>query len=274
MHHNPTGRFSGLAETYASFRPSYPADAIDFIIALCGLGPDCRPESLIIDVGCGTGISSRLFAERGLRVIGVEPNDDMRSKAEEARQNQAVGKGATSPIALLTYRQGTAEATNMQTACADLVLSAQAFHWFDQDKALPEFHRILKVGGWVALMWNERDESDQFTHKYGDLFRSVRETAGVEGPRGKAGNALLESPLFEQRQRDLFISSQSLDEEGLVGRAFSASYAPKENPERARFEKALRALFGEYAQTRPGAPPEVTIHYATSVYTGQRSDQD
>jgi ubiquinone/menaquinone biosynthesis C-methylase UbiE len=268
MQQNPTGRFSGLAETYASFRPSYPADAIDFIVALAGLGSD----SLIVDAGCGTGISSRLFAERGLRVLGVEPNDDMRSKAEEALRNES-SRASNNSCALLSYTKGTAEETTLPAQTCDLVLSAQAFHWFDQDNALSEFHRILKVGGWVALMWNERDESDEFTQKYGDLFRTVRETAGVEGPRLKAGNALLESALFEQRQRDLFASSQVLDEEGVVGRAFSASYAPKENPERERFEKSLRALFHEYARApAEGAPPLVTMHYATSVYTGRRSN--
>ena len=67
---NPTGRFTGLAETYARFRPSYPVQAIDFIMTRCGLGR----ESLLVDVGCGTGIASRLFAARGISVIGIEPN--------------------------------------------------------------------------------------------------------------------------------------------------------------------------------------------------------
>jgi ubiquinone/menaquinone biosynthesis C-methylase UbiE len=270
MQLNPTGRFTGLAETYARCRPSYPDDAIGFIIALSALGPD----SLIIDVGCGTGIASRLFAQRGLKVLGVEPNDDMRGKAEEARQND-LAQGNEQTAHLLTYTQGTAEATNLQGASADLVISAQAFHWFDPQKSLAEFHRILKIKGWVALMWNERDESDEFTNKYGDIFRTARETAGVEGPRQKAGNALLENGLFENRQRDIFTSSQIMDEEGVVGRAFSASYAPKENPEKEQFEKSLRALFNQYALApEPGAAPVVTMHYATSVYTGQRLDEE
>src|SRR5271156_54890 len=74
---NPTGRFTGLAETYAKFRPSYPAHGIDFIMARCGLGQ----RSLLVDVGCGTGIASRLFVARGINVVGIEPNTEMRCAA-------------------------------------------------------------------------------------------------------------------------------------------------------------------------------------------------
>ncbi|MBU6452638.1 MAG: class I SAM-dependent methyltransferase [Cyanobacteria bacterium REEB67] len=257
---NPTGRFSGLAETYARCRPSYPSDAVDFIAAVAGL----TPAALIVDVGCGTGISSRLFAERGYSVCGIEPNDDMRQKAEEEEEEGRRSKS-------IKYSAGTAEDTGIDAEAADLVLSAQAFHWFDPVKALPEFRRILKPGGWVALIWNERDESDKFTAEYGALFRTLPDTAGVEIPRGKAGNALLESNLFEHQQRDLFISSQLLDEEGLIGRAFSASYAPKHGLEKKKFEHDLRELFKVHArQSDAGAAPLVRMHYATSVYTAQR----
>jgi len=252
---NPTGRFSGLAETYARCRPSYPSDAIDFIVALSGIDKN----STVVDVGCGTGISSRLFAERGYKVIGIEPNDDMRLKAE-AEDNPDT----------LSYQKGTAEDTTLGAACCDLIVCAQAFHWFDADKSLSEFQRILKPGGLVALMWNERDENDEFTAMYGDLFRTIPETEQVEMPRGQAGNALLESSLFVERQRDLFVFSQVLDEEGLVGRAFSASYAPKENPRRARFEASLRTLFHAYAEKADSAISTVTLHYATSIYTARR----
>ena len=75
---NPMGRFTGLAEIYARCRPGYPEAAIEFIATHCGL----KPESLMVDVGSGTGIASRLFAGRGVRVVGVEPNPNMRAEAE------------------------------------------------------------------------------------------------------------------------------------------------------------------------------------------------
>ena len=72
---NPTVRFTGLAGTYAKYRPSYPAHGIEFVMARCGL----RSQSLLVDVGCGTGIASRLFAARGIKVVGIEPNTEMRA---------------------------------------------------------------------------------------------------------------------------------------------------------------------------------------------------
>src|SRR2546430_1907516 len=130
--HNPVGRFSGLADLYAKHRPTYPAQAVDYLVSHCGLGPD----SLLIDVGCGTGISTRLLAACGIPVGGVEPNDEMRAKAE-----------AESAPHWLRYQKGQAEATGLPDGIATVVLAAQAFHWFDAPRALAEFHRLLKPGG-------------------------------------------------------------------------------------------------------------------------------
>src|SRR5689334_13001187 len=106
---NPTGRFSGLADVYARNRPGYPDAAVDFILTRCGL----RPGTLLIDVGCGTGMSTRLFAGRGLRVVGVEPNAEMRAQAEAA----PAPPGAPPPA----YRDGRAEDTGLPDAAADAV---------------------------------------------------------------------------------------------------------------------------------------------------------
>src|SRR4051794_33099588 len=101
--HHATERFTGLAQLYAKSRPGYPDAAIDFLMDRCGL----RPGSVAVDVGCGTGISTRLFAQRGLRVIGVEPNADMRRQAEAA----AVLPEVPTP----EYRDGRGEATGLPT---------------------------------------------------------------------------------------------------------------------------------------------------------------
>src|SRR5262245_6225019 len=143
---NPQGRFTGLAELYAQCRPDYPEKAVDFIVAHSGLAAG----SLLVDVGCGTGISSRPFVQRGIQVIGIEPNADMRARAVA----EPVPAGCPAP----EYRAGQAEATGLPDACAAVVLTAQAFHWFERDTALREFRRILKPGGWTVLVWNERDE--------------------------------------------------------------------------------------------------------------------
>jgi ubiquinone/menaquinone biosynthesis C-methylase UbiE len=117
---DPTARFTGLAEVYAQGRPGYPPEAVDFVLATCHLGSG----SVVVDVGCGTGISSRLFAARGLRVIGIEPNADMRARASAERGS------------VVEYHDGRAEATGLPQESADAVLSAQAFHWFEPEPAL------------------------------------------------------------------------------------------------------------------------------------------
>jgi ubiquinone/menaquinone biosynthesis C-methylase UbiE len=250
----PTDRFSGLAGRYAQFRPGYPEGAIDYILARCGL----REGAVLADIGCGTGISSRLFAERGLSVVGVEPNAKMRAQAEST----GVQRGRTP-----TYREGTAEATRLPAGCADAVLAAQAFHWFRSENALAEFHRVLKPAGWAVLMWNERSEADPFTAAYGGIIRSFPEAAAVEMPRGRAREALWRSALFEQPERVAFSNAQVLDEAGLIGRAFSASYAPREEGLAQAAERALRELFSRYQRHA-----RVTLHYETSIYTGRRRE--
>jgi SAM-dependent methyltransferase len=228
-------------------------EALDFILTRCRLAP----RSLLVDIGSGTGISSRQFAQRGIAVLGIEPNADMRAKAEAAEFPPDLPKPRFQP--------GNAEATGLPDASADAVLAAQAFHWFRPEPALREFHRILRDQGWTVLLWNERNEQDAFTAAYGAVLRTVPATAKIEGSRGQAGQPLLDSPLFQDAERIRFVHEQVLDEPGVLGRAFSTSYAPRAPQEAEPFAAALREVFARYQ--RQG---QVVMKYDTTVYVARR----
>jgi SAM-dependent methyltransferase len=216
---SPTTRFADRASDYALFRPSYPEAAIDAV--LNGLQGD-RPL-VAADIGAGTGISSRLLADRGLGVIAVEPNAAMR-------------EGAV-PHPGVRFVDGVAEATGLEAASVDLVLCAQAFHWFRPQEALAEFRRILKPWGRLVLLVNERDDADEATHAYNAAIRAAADRELSEGMRAAIDEAL---EAAGRRVTPLaFPHAQALSRDGLVGRARSASFVPKDGP---RYDQLLRDL--------------------------------
>jgi SAM-dependent methyltransferase len=244
---DPTGRFADRARDYALYRPGYAAAAVDAVLA--GLGDPCR--LMAADVGAGTGISTRLLGERGVRVVGIEPNAAMRERAE--------------PHAMIEWREGRAEATGLEAGSMDLVLSAQAFHWFEPQSALTEFARVLRRGGRLALLWNEGDRSDRLTSDY---YALVNESAGdspVLKVRG-APEAFWASALFVSQREHAFGHVQELDEAGLIGRALSASYVPKEGPRREALEAGLREAFRRTA----GEGGRGWLHYTTRGFIAER----
>jgi len=133
----PTERFSSRVEAYRRFRSRYPREIIPLLEERCAL----TRESVIADIGAGTGMLSELFLENGNRVYGVEPNADMRAVCEELVPRHP----------LLTCVDGAAEETHLPDRSADFVAIGRALHWFDQARCRPEFIRILRPGGWVVL---------------------------------------------------------------------------------------------------------------------------
>jgi SAM-dependent methyltransferase len=245
---NPTTRFSDRAADYVKYRPSYPAAAIDVILQDLG-----DPMLLTAaDIGAGTGISSRLLADRGVRVLAIEPNAAMRSAAE---LNPRV-----------EIRDGTAEATNLPDASIDLVTCFQAFHWTRQDEALREFARVLRPtrNARIAIVWNERDRADPFMTAYRDAIRAVGGEHPAElrefDPGVIARSGLFSAPLLFETP-----NTQSLDEAGLIGRVMSASYAPKDGGLGERLRAELRRIHGKY-RDEGGV---VVLRYVTRVWIAQ-----
>src|SRR5689334_12851092 len=142
MKHDSTTRFSNRVDQYVKYRPSYPKEIIPFLEKNVGL----KSSFVIADIGSGTGISSKLFLGNGNKVFAVEPNNDMRKKAEELLQR----------CDLFISINGTAEETTLADASVDMIVAGQAFHWFDAAKTKIEFRRISKPHTHCILIWNER----------------------------------------------------------------------------------------------------------------------
>ncbi|MDF5721768.1 MAG: class I SAM-dependent methyltransferase [Rhizonema sp. PD37] len=240
---NPLTRFSDRAGDYVKSRPSYPSAAIDFILS----GFSFSSQLVAADIGAGTGISSRLLAERGVRVIGIEPNTAMREAAE------------LSPG--VEFRDGTAEATHLPDASVDLVSCFQAFHWFKPEPTLSEFRRILKSSGRLALVWNNPDEDDEFTAQYSRLIREASNNCLSE-PRIKSAEPLLATTHFNNVHIAIFVNSQKLDLTGLIRRAMSSSHIPREGVAQQQLIESLQELY----QGKCDRHGFVSLAYCTSVH--------
>ena len=152
-----TERFTNRVENYVKYRPHYPLEIIDFLKNENIL----TAKTKIADIGSGTGISTKLFLENGNKVFGVEPNPEMRKAAENFLKNYPKFESIN----------GTAENTTLENESIDMIISGQAFHWFDKEKCKPEFERILKKDGYLILFWNEKTESNEFMRSYYDLLK-------------------------------------------------------------------------------------------------------
>ncbi len=244
---DPVGRFTVRAADYVKYRPDYPADAVASILE--GLGG--AGSLTAADIGAGTGILSRMLADRGVHVIAVEPNAAMSREA--------------APHNLVQWREGTAESTGLQSGSIDLVTSAQAFHWFRQREAVAEFHRILRPGARLAVLWNTRDERDAFTRAYIEVIHAVNGEHPAEQREIEQGvveaDGLFSPPLLRT-----FEHRQVLDREGLIGRATSASYVPREGKAFEILRDQLSKLFERHKDSRGN----VRLLYVTKVYLATR----
>jgi SAM-dependent methyltransferase len=249
---DPTERFSDRASDYVKARPSYPREVLGVLRSECGLSE----RSIVADLGSGTGIFTRLLLESGARVHAVEPNDDMRGAAERDL--------ASNPR--FTSVRGRAEATTLAPASIDIATAAQAFHWFDVEATRREMRRIVRPGGHVALVWNDRDvKSTPFLRELEELL--VAHCPKYPELQGKADTTAKFDAVFGagRWKRTALPNDQRLDREGLLARVMSASYAPKPGtPEHERIVAALGALHDRYDEAG-----NVRIAYSTVIVSGR-----
>lgn len=230
--------FDGKGEIYARFRPSYPPALFEFLQENGVLHPSCDAA----DIGAGTGIFTRLLASRVRSVLAVEPNDDMRREGLRLCPDN------------VRYVCGGAESTGLPDGSLDLIAAAQAFHWFDRDAFRTECRRILRPGGWVLLVWNQRDENSPLIRALADLNREFC-------PRfqgfSKGGNYDVNGFFQGRFQQASFPNDTLCSEDAFIGRCLSSSYAPASDD--IPYRQALSGLFRRFSHDGVLAYPYVTV---------------
>jgi len=252
---DPTRRFSNRVENYLKYRPSYPAAIIPLLESECGL----TGESIIADIGSGTGFLTELFLKHGNPVFGVEPNAEMRP----------AGERFLAKYARFSSISATAEATSLPDQSIDFVVAGQAFHWFKRDETRDEFVRILKPEGWVMLVWNGyRVETSQMMADYQKLV--LRYGTDYDAVRREIMNCELE-PFFAPAvcKCARFEFQQIFGQDGLKGRLLSSSFAPQAgHPD---YEPMLSSLKDIFDANEKGG--KVVFEYETELYYGQLPDR-
>ena len=249
----PTERFSNRVENYVRYRPSYPAEVLELLKTECGLSA----SSVVADIGSGTGKLTELLLKSGCRVFGVEPNREMREAGE-----RWFGQSPQ-----FTSIAASAETTTLQSNSVDLIVAGQAFHWFDRKRCRVEFSRILKPGGWVALIWNERrTDATPFLAAYEKLLRDFA-TDYVQVNHRNIDSASLCDFFRAEPELKRFPYVQYFDLEGLTGRLLSSSYAPERG--QPKHEAMLARLQQVFDTHQKGG--QVAFDYDTLVYFGRLS---
>lgn len=245
-----TNRFDSKGKVYAKARPDYPEALFWYLLSERILDK----EIIVADIGSGTGIFSVQVSPFANSIFAIEPNDDMRTKAEE--QFKAFSN--------ITSVNATAENTSLPDNSVDLITVAQAFHWFDRNIFKKECQRILKPDGKVVLIWNDRDISsgiikDNFAvnRKYCPNFKGS--SNGMDFSKSSFSD-------FFEGECDLaeFDNRLIYDRDAFISRNLSSSYAPNENDSHyGEYVKAIEEVFEKYNDCGT-----VNYPYITRCYIG------
>lgn len=251
MSTNPTQRFSNRVENYIKYRPHYPQALWEFFYNTLHL----TERSIIAEVGSGTGILTAPLLQAGATVYAIEPNRDMREAAERLLFDRAE----------FISIDGTAEHTNLSDKSVDMVVAAQAFHWFDREATKAEFRRIIRPGGFVVLIWNDRrTDTTPFLREYEGLLLELATDYKEVNHKNIDEVALGEFFSPASYNTATFDNVQYFDYEGLAGRLLSSSYAPLPgHPNYELMMTKLRDIFNRHAHAG-----RVAFEYDTRVYYG------
>ena len=251
-----TNRFSDRVDNYVKYRPHYPEEVLDFLLKENIISEN----SIVADIGSGTGISAELFLKKGIKVFGIEPNEPMRHAAEIILKNY-------SEQGLFVSVDATAEDTTLENNSVDIVVCAQAFHWFNNDWFKRECQRILKPNGFVVLMWNDRrTDSTDFLKVYEDFLQMFGTDYSKVNHKNTQEKSEFDYFFGEGNYREeSFYNYQDVNFEGLKGRVLSSSYMPNEGHKDFDFMiYCLKKIFTRYQENGL-----VRLDYDTKIYYGQ-----
>lgn len=243
--------FSERATDYAVSRPDYPAALFEV------LKMNCPPNkgAVVADIGAGTGQLTQGLLKSGYRVVAVEPNAEMRD-ASNFRLGETDGYSSIS---------GCAESIPLESASIDLITVAQAFHWFEVERARIEFLRVLRDGGRVALIWNDRVLEDPLHAALDEVFSRF---GGAKRAALVAHEDRSDVPRFfgsTQPKQFVWPHDHYLDREGLLSLVFSRSYIPGRNtPDGPVIADRVRKIFSHFADNET-----VKVRYRTVAIIGR-----
>lgn len=236
--------FETGSETYERARPDYPAPAVDTIVAAARIEAGTR----VLDLAAGTGKLTRQFWSRGASCVALEPSAAMRQVFRRVLPRVALAGGI-------------AEAIPAAAGSMDAVVVAQAFHWFDPVRSLSEIARVLRPGGWLALIWNERDESDPTV---AELVRLTKWDQAQPYPMGMDfGTFIDQSRLFGPVERSTFDFVQLIDRQQFVEQVASRSYV------QVMADGDRRALLAEVAELGSRLEEPIALPHVTDLFCAQ-----
>jgi len=241
--------FGAGAAGYAAARPTYPAQAVDWLLeGLTGSSGERRLR--VADVGAGTGALTARLVERGLEVVAVDPDAQMLAQLHV-------------DVPGVPTFAGTGERLPLPDASLDLVVLAQAWHWVDPERASAEVGRVLAPGGRLGLLWNRRDESVPWVAALGDLLAPAPHMAQ------RADAPQIGAPLVEAERLTTDRWTHDLSPEDVVGLAASRSYVLTAEPaERQRVLDEVRDLLAAHPDT--AGRETIPVPYTTTCWRARR----
>lgn len=234
--------FGAVAQAYDRGRPSYPADAVAWL-----LDGDAK---IVLELGAGTGKLTRQMVDQGHAVFATEKDPVMLEVLQER-------------VPEVSAKVAGAEEIPANDRSVDVVIAAQAFHWFDHELAIPEIARVLKPGGHVAVVWNLLDQRIPWVRKLVQVMGEAHVGAGSE-------EVLEATDLFEAIEHATFAFWQDVDRDTLVDVVASRSYiASLPDDEREAKLDAVRALYDDYGRGHDG----MQLPYVVECYRAKVIDQ-